>query len=106
YDAPGEANDFTHEYVYDIVGNRLARNVLGDEPNTTYSYDSSNDELQSQTTNGATISYEYDDNGSLVFADFGTDPNVAYTYDLRGRLAKVEIEDANTVEYLYDPHVM
>ncbi|MHC4867889.1 MAG: hypothetical protein ACYTEX_27780, partial [Planctomycetota bacterium] len=102
YNAPGDANDYGHEYVYDIVGNRLERNVVGDDPNTTYAYND-NDQLTWETTDGNTITYDYDDNGALVLRDSNDGDDVTYLYDLRGRLAQADIENGPTVDYLYNP---
>jgi RHS repeat-associated protein len=105
YNAPGDVNDYSHEYVYDIVGNRLERNVLGSDPNTTYSYND-NDQLTWETTDSNTITYGYDDNGALVLRDSNDGDDVTYSYDLRGRLAQADIENGPTVDYLYNPDGM
>jgi RHS repeat-associated protein len=102
YNAPGDVNDYGHEYVYDIVGNRLKRNVVGNDPNTTYSYND-NDQLTWETTDGNTITYDYDDNGALILKDANSGDDVTYSYDLRGRLAQADIENGPTVDYLYNP---
>jgi RHS repeat-associated protein len=105
YNAPGDANDYKHEYVQDLVGNRLKRNVVGDDPNTEYSYND-NDQLQWETTDGNSITYGYDDNGALVLRDSNDGDDVTYAYDLRGRLAQADIENGPTVGYLYNPDGM
>ncbi|MHC4867352.1 MAG: RHS repeat domain-containing protein [Planctomycetota bacterium] len=102
YNAPGDANDYGHKYVYDMVGNRLERNVVGSDPNTTYHYND-NDQLTWETTDGNTITYGYDDNGALVLRDANSGDDVTYSYDLRGRLAQADIENGPTVDYLYNP---
>jgi RHS repeat-associated protein len=102
YNAPGDVNDYSHEYVYDIVGNRLERNVVGSDANTTYSYND-NDQLTWETIDSNTITYDYDDNGALVLRDSNDGDDVTYSYDLRGRLAQADIENGPTVEYLYNP---
>jgi RHS repeat-associated protein len=102
YNAPGDVNDYQHEYVHDMVGNRLERNVLGSDPNTTYSYND-NDQLTWETTDGNTITYGYDDNGALILRDSNDGDDVTYAYDLRGRLAQADIEDGPTAAYLYNP---
>jgi RHS repeat-associated protein len=102
YNAPGDVNDYGHEYVYDMVGNRLERNIVGNDPNTTYSYND-NDQLQWETTDGNTITYGYDDNGALILRDSNDGDDVTYSYDLRGRLAQADIENGPTVDYLYNP---
>ena len=60
---PGQA-DRTTRYVYDAVGNRLARTV-SDGPGTTYAVDA-NDRLISETTGGITTLYTYDANGNTT----------------------------------------
>ena len=102
YNAPDDTNDFIHSYVYDLVGNRLERQVA-DGPNTLYSYDPNNDRLITETTDTNTITYTYDENGSLTYKDAGEDPNVQYTYNFQRRLAKVQVEGGNTVDYKYNP---
>jgi len=102
YNAPDDANDFTHSYVYDLVGNRLERQV-DNGPNTTYSYDPNNDRLITETTDTNTITYTYNENGSLTYKDAGEDPNVQYTYNFQRRLAKVQVEGGATVDYEYNP---
>jgi len=101
YNAPDDANDFTHEYVYDVVGNRLSKTV-NDANVTQYSYNN-NDQLTEEVTDGNVSSYEYDDNGALVKKDAGGDPNHYYSYDLRGRLAQLQVENGVTLSYLYNP---
>jgi RHS repeat-associated protein len=101
YNAPGDANDFDHEYVYDLVGNRTKK-IVDVNLVTTYSYNTT-DQLEYETTDSNSIVYSYDDNGALVFKDSDTDANVTYAYNLRRRLSKVEIENAEIVEYLYNP---
>ncbi|MHC4867506.1 MAG: RHS repeat domain-containing protein, partial [Planctomycetota bacterium] len=102
YNAPGDVNDYGHEYAYDMVGNRLKRNVVGDDANTAYSYNDS-DQLTWETNDSNTITYDYDDNGALVLRDSNDGDDVTYSYDLRGRLAQADIENGPTVEYLYNP---
>ncbi|MHC4739164.1 MAG: hypothetical protein ACYS9Y_09705 [Planctomycetota bacterium] len=102
YNAPGEANDFTHSYVYDLVGNRLQKNVTGGH-NTVYTYDPNNDRLLSETTDNNSITYTYDDNGSLIIVEKDNDANLDYYYDIRGRLCTVEVENGSAVDYLYSP---
>jgi RHS repeat-associated protein len=100
YNAPGDTNDFLHDYVYDLVGNRTKKTADASVV-TTYSYNNA-DQLTQETTDGNSIVYSYDDNGALTFKDSDTDPNVTYGYNLRGRLAQVDIENGATVEYFYN----
>jgi RHS repeat-associated protein len=101
YNAPGDTNDFLHDYVYDLVGNRTKKTVDASVV-TTYSYNNA-DQLTQETTDGNSIVYTHDDNGALTFKDSDSDPNVTYGHNLRGRLAQVDIENGATVEYLYNP---
>jgi RHS repeat-associated protein len=101
YNAPGDGNDFVHEYSYDLVGNRTKKTVDGSAV-TDYSYNNA-DQLTQETTDGNNITYGYDDNGALVLKDAGDDPNVYYTYNLRGRLSQVDIENGVTVSYICNP---
>ncbi len=100
YNAPSDANDFVHDYVYDIVGNRLTKTV--DDVNVTQYYYNDNDQLLQETTDGNSIWYDYDENGAVTFKDAEDEPNATYVYDLRGRLAQVQAEYGNTVDYLYN----
>jgi YD repeat-containing protein len=87
-----------HTYVYDLVGNRLEKQVAG-EPNTLYSYNSL-DQLTQETTDGNTIVYSYNDNGSLIRKDDGT-VVTDYTYNLQERLSSVD-DGTSAVGYEYD----
>jgi len=122
YNAPGSADDYTHEYIYDLIGNRLKRVVSG-QPNTIYVYDPNNDRLVQETSDGDTIYYFYDDNGSLievndlgsirtythdfanklVAASYGT-TTVNYKYDPDGIRVRKVIEGGVTTDYLIDPY--
>jgi YD repeat-containing protein len=101
YNAPADTNDFLHEYVYDLVGNRTKKTADANLV-TTYSYNTT-DQLEYETADGNTTNYEYDDNGALTLKDAGQDPNFTYSYDLRGRLSQVDIENGATVGYVYNP---
>jgi len=102
YDAPGgDVNDFTHSYVYDLVGNRLQRQVV-DGNTTYYFYDPNTDELTRELTDDANTFYGYDDNGSLVEEANDASPIRAYTYNYRNRLSSVTA-GGTTVDYKYNP---
>ena len=100
YNAPSEPNDFTHTYVYDLVSNRLEKQVTG-KPNTTYVYND-NDQLLQETTDGNSITYGYDLNGSLVTVLRDNEPNSYYTYNLQSRMASAS-DGTDTVTYRYNP---
>jgi len=122
YNAPGDANDFEHTYVYDLVGNRLKKQVDG-EPDTIYSYNDA-DQLTQETTDGNTITYSYNYNGSLIEEANDVETIRQYAYSLHNRLASVtsggvttaykynpdgiriqkQVGAANPVKYLIDPY--
>jgi RHS repeat-associated protein len=103
YDAPGTANDYVHDYVYDLVGNRFSRTVDGTV--TTYSFYNEADELEKESLNSdgsnPTIVYGYDDNGSLTSKTEGAS-TTNYTYNLQNRLASAD-DGTTVVGYSYDP---
>jgi len=100
YNVPGDANDFEHTYVYDLVGNRLEKQITG-QPSTIYSYND-NDQLTSEITDGNSTTYGYDDNGSLTAVLCDNDANSYYTYNLQGRMASAS-DGTNAVTYRYNP---
>jgi RHS repeat-associated protein len=96
----------TITYTYDAVGNRLTRDdsLLG---LTTYHYDD-NHRLDSETTNGVTTNYQYDDNGSLIYRSNGIE-QIVYNWSTDGenRLMGATITNSATgmttnVQYEYD----
>ncbi len=93
--------DFTHSYVYDLVGNRLERQVA-DGNTTYYFYDPNTDELTRELTDDVNTFYEYDDNGSLVEESNDAAPFRTYTYNYRNRLSSVSA-GGTTVDYKYNP---
>ena len=131
YDSTNNALDFTADYVFDLVGNRLTKTVdqgrdaVVDEV-ITYEYDL-NDRLLTESldsdvpqANGVdqTTTYGYDQTrqtSKTVWQGTDTDPQTgtrlsetAYGYNLQGRMSKVEIDsDGNgdlesRIEYEYD----
>jgi len=122
YNAPGDANDYSHSYVYDLVGNRLERQVL-DGNDTIYHYNN-NDQLEQETTDGNNLYYDYDDNGSLTEEANDVSNLQTYSYNLQSRLASVDngndivnykynsdgirvqsaVVDGDTTNYLIDPY--
>jgi len=99
--APGDVNDFEHAYVYDLVGNRLQKQVT-DGNDTVYSYDPAGDELEYEITDGNSTTYSYDLNGSLVAVLRDNEPDSYYTYNLVGRMASAS-DGTNAVTYRYNP---
>lgn len=63
------------------MGDRLEKRIDG-EPDTTYVYNDS-DQLTSETTDGNSITYTYDDNGSLIIVEKDNNANLNYYYGHR-----------------------
>ena len=83
-------------YTYDSNGNILS--VTGTEP-VTYTYDSMN-QLTSETRNGVTTTYEYDNRGNLVKETKGAEVT-NYTYTGDNRLTQVD-KNGTITTYEYD----
>ncbi|MHC4499772.1 MAG: RHS repeat domain-containing protein [Planctomycetota bacterium] len=103
YNAPGDANDYEHQYVYDLVGNRLERIVAGDGNDTFYYYND-NDQLTLEFTD-ANTNCTYDENGSLISEANDSETLRTYTYNYQNRLASFD-DGLVTVDYLYNPDGM
>jgi len=108
-----DSNDFTDEYIYDIVGNRLNKNIIVGAANSVeYTYNDL-DQLETEDSNGDTVSYLYDDNGSLWRKVYGplpadpdniNDPYDAFEYNLQGRLSLFTPYSGSAVSYTYDSY--
>ena len=98
--ALGSPNDFTHTYVYDLVGNRLQKQVDGGST-TYYYYDPNTDELEQETTDSNSIYYYYNANGSLEDVLRDDDANSYYTYGYHNRMISAA-NDVTTVDYKYN----
>ena len=83
-------------YTYDSNGNILT--VTGTDP-VTYTYDSMN-QLASETRNGVTTTYEYDNRGNLVKETKGAEVT-NYTYTGDNRLTQVD-KNGTITTYEYD----
>jgi RHS repeat-associated protein len=70
--------------------------------NTTYSYND-NDQLTSQITDGNSITYTYNADGSLTYIAKDNDADLTYVYDYRNRIVQASIENGATVDYEYNP---
>ena len=46
----------------------------------------------------ATITYQYDDAGRLIGADYGGGKTITYTYDKNGNLLQRKVQEGSTVE--------
>ena len=89
YDDKIGTSDYEHDYIYDLVGNRLS--VTKDSVSTYYEYNE-RDELLTESPNSdysdPNIEYGYDDNGTLVLkTDHVNDVVYEYTYNLDNRLS-------------------
>jgi RHS repeat-associated protein len=108
-------NNYTDQYTFDVVGNRLAKThtVGGQTLSINYTFNS-NDQLTAESGSGSSTystNYGYDANGSLMSVSrtgSGAETDT-YTYDLQSRLASANIsrmESGQTVtlaaNYTYD----
>lgn len=106
------ALNYTNQYVYDLVGNRLwqtNQSVAGIAV-TGYTYND-NDQLLREVTMGSAngiFTNLYDENGALTNHSSATEQN-AYAYNLQNRLATAVIsrtdgehQMAETINYTYD----
>ena len=86
-------------YSYDSRGNRLGLTVLknGATAATSYTYNAA-DELTAETTNGATISYQYDPDGNRS-KKIAPDKTAVYTWDAVGRLVAVDTDNDGNPDF-------
>jgi RHS repeat-associated protein len=96
------ANPRTITCSYDSVGNRLTQNdsSIG---LTTSTYDADS-RLQSESTNGQTTVYAYDNNGNTVSVTTSTTQTVAH-WDFQNRLLSADITSSagnHHISYQYD----
>jgi RHS repeat-associated protein len=98
-DSSVSGEDYTKEYVLDLVGNRtkLVETKEGQSAVTTTSTFNARDQLLTETTGGTTINYSYDSNGSLI-----TQTGRTQSWDLRGRLSGATVE-GQSANYRYTP---
>ena len=97
YNAPGSADDYSHSYVYDLVGNRKTKTVNGTAV-TNYFY-TIRDQLD-YTTGAEIADYGYDLNGSLTQRVQGGQ-TTTYAYNVQNRLESVT-EGGITTSYRYN----
>lgn len=114
YDDRTAANaDFTDAYSFDRVGNRWSRTHNGAA--TYYQYNAF-DQLLAESPNAnysnPTVTYGYDDNGSLTLRTPTGGNQTGYAYDSQGKLARVFLtngtpanpaDDTALADYWYDP---
>ena len=86
---------YSYNYGFDNVGNRLS--MTKDGVTTNYSYNQSNQLLSS--TDG--ITYSYDNNGNLISKTDSTG-TANYSWDYENRLIGIEYPDATQDIYTYD----
>ena len=108
----------TYDYTYDKVGNRLSyvkRTQTTKHPNKTdvaesafYQYNDSNQLVSAKLFDGkksTTVTYTYDDNGSLIseIGEYGTDKvETYYDYTVENRLQAVYDADELLMAAAYD----
>jgi choice-of-anchor C domain-containing protein len=83
------------DFVYDKVGNRLGQTdtINGATKTTGYVYDA-NDRLLSETSNGQTKIYSYDNNGNTLRKQDGNGATL-YTWSDEGRLVEAIVQDSS-----------
>lgn len=89
----------TASYHYGWMGNRISQTV--NSQTTSYTYNSTNNELKSLTGPGGTTSYSYDADGNLIGSTIGS-TTTAYTWDPLGDLLKVASNGHAQGVYAYD----
>ncbi|HZY94021.1 MAG TPA: RHS repeat-associated core domain-containing protein [Candidatus Bathyarchaeia archaeon] len=90
-----------YAYQYDNIGNMLSQTMNGVQ--TTFSYNTQNNELISSSAPGTSISYSYDNNGNLLTKSVTTSGTVnwSYSWDAANHLLKVT-NSTGQVQYAYD----
>jgi RHS repeat-associated protein len=98
-DSSVTGQDYTKEYVLDLVGNRtkLVETKEGQSAVATTSTYNARDQLLTESDGSTTINYGYDSNGSLI-----TQMGRTQSWDLRGRLSGATV-DGVTTSYRYTP---
>ena len=99
---------YQDSYVYDLVSDRISKTA---DDATMYYHYNENDQLLAESSDEegliVSLSYLYDDNGSLIKKVYGADtqddPNDSYEYDLRNKLMRFVNSDGDVIGYSYDP---
>ena len=103
YDAPGTADDYTEDYRYDVVGNRVRKDRNGSPQ--VYSFYDARDRLLKETSdaqgNNILAEYQYNNNGSLTQMTAGANVTT-YAYNLQNQLTSVN-NGTTVVNYEYNP---
>lgn len=98
----GTVRDFTHDYVYDTIGNRLSKDDGTDL--TEYVYNDLN-QLEREDVNSVTaVTYTYNDNGAMTRKNNTADTeDYVYTYNLDDRLKSAQFNGGTATTYTYNP---
>ncbi|MFB7275297.1 DNRLRE domain-containing protein [Streptomyces sp. NPDC056244] len=96
----------TSEITSDAAGRSVSTSLTGgigqEVPPTVITYDKSNGEIASHTSNGQTISYGYDKLGRPTSYSDGSGNTTRTSYDDLDRLVKVTDSAPSAVTYTYD----
>lgn len=91
----------TEAYGYDGLGNRIYKNVNGNEE-AVYQYNALN-QLMARTENGCSYSYGYDKRGNLTEEKVDGSLLRQYLYDATGHMCRTEnLESGEKTEYGYN----
>jgi RHS repeat-associated protein len=94
---------YTHDYTYDLVGNRVK---LDDGSSVNYYQYNEMDQLLAESPNpdytNPTITYGYDENGSLT-SKTASGQTTVYGYNLQNRMASVTVGANPAISYKYNP---
>lgn len=93
----------TIDYDYDLVGNRILRNIdtNGAQVVEQYTFPAASNRLSSIATGQNTRSFSYDPAGNVTY-DNRTGGEYGYTYDAAGRMSAFLINGVVQSEYLYN----
>ena len=104
--------EYTTEYSYDLVGNRLRMETDNSENSRTveYTYNDADQLIEERSSEGQLTTFLYDENGSLIEKRINGEIVVEYQYSLEHRLERVTTHSVNeqgqevlTIStYLYD----
>ncbi|WP_199524821.1 Ig-like domain-containing protein [Pseudoalteromonas sp. bablab_jr011] len=78
--------NYLARFTYDDVGNRLTQTINGET--TSYVYDD-NDRISSESSGTQNTTYSYDDNGNTL-AKTVNNAQVQYVYDIRNRMISLD----------------
>ncbi len=90
----------TTSYDYDGK-DRVSKVTNPDNSTVTYTYDDYTDRMTSVSSEGASVSYEYNTNGSLYSITQGG-YSYTFSYDELGRTTNVKVAETTLVENAYD----